>query len=113
EIYVAFIREDLDEIVAVSSNIPEVHVEYLLPRPEIADHLIDLLAGIGQHFRNCALAEVQPMIRALADADKLFDALHGAQNRVDALIAFRRNTGIVRVAGDADLVLVGDGANAI
>ena len=63
--HVAVVMEGLDEVVASAADIAEVHVEDLLARPEIADHVDDFLAGIGQHFRYRPLAEIQPVPRAL------------------------------------------------
>src|SRR5947207_215166 len=63
KIDVALVRIDLHKIVTMSADVSEVNIENLLPRAEVADHIIDLLAGIGQHFRDATLAEVQAIVR--------------------------------------------------
>ena len=45
--------------------------------------------------------------------DELLQAVDGAEHAVHALVAFGRHAGIVRMAGHADLVLVGDRNHAI
>ena len=65
EIDIAFVGVRLDEIVALAADVAEVYVENLLARPELADHVEDLFAGILQHLRYGPLAEVEPVIRAL------------------------------------------------
>src|SRR5260370_23975327 len=44
---VAFVRIDLHNIVTMSADVSEVNIENLLPRAEVADHIIDLLARVG------------------------------------------------------------------
>src|SRR5579885_1525907 len=68
-VHVAVIGEGLLEFADPPFDIAEMHVEDLFPLPEIADHVIDLFAGAIQHLGYCALAEVQPVIRILFDAD--------------------------------------------
>src|SRR6185312_3030397 len=113
EIDVAFIGIGLDEVVAMAPDVAEVDIENLLARSEVADHVIDFLAGIGQHFGDGPLAEVQSVIFAFANRDELLQAIHRAEYGVDALIAFGRHTRIVRVAGHADLILVSDRDDAV
>jgi hypothetical protein len=57
-----FIGRDLRELVTMPSNIAEVHVENLLPRPEVANDFGNLLTGVLAHFRDSTLAEIQPVI---------------------------------------------------
>src|SRR4051812_28173314 len=49
---IALVRIDLHKIVTMPANVPEMNVEDLLPRAEIADHIINFLTWIGQHFRD-------------------------------------------------------------
>jgi hypothetical protein len=45
-----------------------MHVENLLARAEITDHVVDFLARLVQHLRHRALAEVEPVVTALSSA---------------------------------------------
>ena len=59
EIDVALVRVHFHEIVAPPADVAEMHVEDLLARAEIADQVVDFLAGVVEHLGHRALAEVQ------------------------------------------------------
>src|SRR4030088_3138101 len=90
----------------MAANITEMHVEDLVAGTKITDDVVDLGARIREHFRDRALAKIQPMVGALMDAYELLQAVYRAQHPVHALIAFRWHAGIVRVTGHADFVFI-------
>src|SRR4051794_37117931 len=55
---VARIGECLLELQESAVNVSEMHVEDLLPRSEIANHVEDLRSGALEHFRDSSLAEI-------------------------------------------------------
>ena len=106
EIDVAFVGIDFDELIAMPADVAEMNIEDLFARAEVADDIEDFDARIREHLRDCALAEVEPMMGTFVDADKFLEPVDGAQNSGDALISFGRHTRIVRVAGHANLVFI-------
>ena len=60
EIDVAFIREGLDEIVAMAADVAEVDVEDLVAGAEVADDVEDLLAGIGSISETVPWQKLRP-----------------------------------------------------
>ena len=113
EVDITLVGVDLLEIIAVAPDIPEVHIEDLLPRAEIPDHLVNFLPGIVKHFRDCALAKVQTMIGALLDGDESLQPIHGAQHADQSLVAFGRHARIVGMARHPNLVLIGNGNHSL
>src|SRR5690349_21841541 len=91
EIDVTLVRINFLKVVPVAPDVPEVHVEDLLPRTEIPDHIINLAAGICEHLRHCSLAEVQTMIRAFADRDEALQPVDSSEHSVDTLIPLGRD----------------------
>ena len=47
------------------------------------------------------------------NGDEFFEPVDGAENAIHALIALRGHTGVLRMTGHANLVLVGDGDDAL
>jgi len=68
QIDVTTVRVGLHKLVAVPADVTEMHVENLLARAEITDHVVDFLARLVQHLRHRALAEVEPVVTALSSA---------------------------------------------
>ena len=90
-----------------AANVAEVDVEDLLALAEPADHVGDLVGRIVEHLADRSLAEVQPVIGALAHRHEFLQPLHRAEHAGDAAIAGRR-VGVVRVTGEPDAVRLGD-----
>src|SRR5450631_1970043 len=107
KIDIAFIREHLHKLVAMSADIAEVHVEDLLAEAKVSNDVEDLLPRIPQHFRNRSLAKVQTVIRALLDRYELLQTIHRSQYAHNALVTVGRHSRIVRVASNSDLVFGG------
>jgi serine/threonine protein kinase len=63
----------------MSADIATMHVEDLLARAEISNHVEDFLPGIVQHFRDGSLAEIQTVIRVLLDANEFLQTIHCSQ----------------------------------
>src|SRR6185437_3207096 len=98
-------REGLDEIAEMTADIAEMDIEDFFPRTEIVDDIVDFAIRILQHFGNGALAEIEAMVRIFVHGDEFFQAIHAAENGVDAAVALRlRHPGIMRVAGHPYLV---------
>src|SRR5207249_1653996 len=95
-----------------AADVAEVDVEDLAARAEPPDHVVHLLAGLLQHLADRPLAEVQPVIRTLLDADESLQPLDRREHRIDALEAHRQSR-VLRVAGEANLVLLRHGHDAI
>src|SRR5207237_6486958 len=95
-----------------AADVAKVDVEDFLPRPEVADGVEDLLRRILQAFRNRALAEIEAVIGARADLDELLQPLDAAEDAADAAETVGQ-TRVVRMAGDPDLVLLGDRDDAV
>src|ERR1700730_9608250 len=107
EIDVALVWVNLQKIVAVAANVPEMNVEYFLSRSEVTDDVKDFLPGVCQHLRNRSLAEVEAVEFAFLDGDELLQALDGPQHAIDPLISLGWHAGIVRMTSHADLIFVG------
>ena len=70
--------------------------------------------GFSQHLGDRALAEVQAVVRALGDPDEPLQAVDAAEHGLDAAKALAaRHARIVRMAGEADLVLLGHRHDAL
>ncbi len=63
----AVVDEGFAEIQAAAFDVAEVHIEDLLARSEVANHVVDLLAWLFELLRHGALTEVQAVIRAFLD----------------------------------------------
>src|ERR1019366_4617116 len=103
---IALIRKHLDKVVPAPANIAEMDVEYLFARAKVANHIKYLDARILQVLRDGSLAEVQAVVGALLNGDKPLQSVDSAQHALNTLIAFRRNAGVLRMAGHANLVFV-------
>ena len=53
------------------------------------------------------------MVGLLLDGDEVLQSVDGAEDAVDAFVAFGRDAGVLGMAGHADFVLVGDGDDAV
>lgn len=85
EVDIDLVRVELLKIIAVAADVPEVHVEDLIPHTEIPDHVVNFLAGIIQHFWDRTLAEIQPVMRALFDRAEPLQRVRGAQHADQSL----------------------------
>ncbi len=81
EVDVAFIGEGFDEVIAVAADVAEVDVEDLVARAEVTDDVEDLFSGIGEHFGDRALAEVEAVVGALLDRDEALQAIEVPSTR--------------------------------
>src|SRR4051794_32763901 len=86
EVDVALIWIHLYKIVAVTTNVPEMHVEYFLTTSKVANDIEDLRAWILQHLGNRSLAKIQAMVRTLVDANKLLQTINRSQHAIHTLI---------------------------
>src|SRR4030088_268070 len=91
-----------------------MNVEDFPAAAEIANHIEDFPSRILQHFRDRALAKVQPMIRTRMDFDKALQSIYATEHCVDSAEAFvARHSGIVWVASHAHFIFLGYGNHAI
>jgi hypothetical protein len=107
EVDIAFVREDLDKVVAVPTNVAKVYVEDFLARAKKSNHIKYLHCWVLEIFGDGPLAKVKPVVSTLLDGDEFLEPVHGAQHSVYALISFRRHTRILRMAGHSNLALIG------
>ena len=84
-----------------------MHVEGLAALAEPSDHVEDLAGRVVEHLRDRALAEIEPVIRALVHLHESLQPLDRAEHARYAAIAGRR-VGVVRMAGEAELCGSGD-----
>ena len=106
EIDVPAIRECLLKVQKATLDVAKVDVEDLLLATQIADHLVDLLVGILEHFGYRSLAEIEAVVRAGVHVDKAFQSVKTAQHAMDTAEAFHfRHPWIVGVAGHLHLLL--------
>ena len=83
----------------------------LLLFAEVADPFVYILPRILDAFRHAAETQVESVIGALAGLDELGETGVSADDPVNASVAGRQS-GIARMAGHANLVLLGDGNDA-
>src|SRR5580693_1373722 len=107
EVDFAFVREDLDKVVAVAANVAKVHVEDFLACAKISNHIKYLHRWVLEIFGDGSLAKVKPVVSTLLDGNEFLEPVHSAQHSVYALISFRRHTRILRMAGHSNLALIG------
>src|SRR3954465_5149208 len=101
---VAVVDERFLEAQEPAANVSEMHVEDLVARTEVADHVVDFFPRFGQHLADRALAEIEAVIRARTDADKPFEAVNVAEYRLNPSKSFpTRHPGILRVTGHPHL----------
>src|ERR1700722_7165222 len=113
KVNVPFIRIGFDKVVAMAANVAEVHVENLISRAEVANHVEDLSAGVGKHLADGALAKIEAVIGILLNLDEPLDPIDGSENTLYSLITGRGNARIVRMQGHTNLVLAGNGDDPI
>src|SRR3546814_20078007 len=82
------------------------------PRSTLTDTRFPYTTLFRSAFADRADAEIEAVIGVLAHQDELLEAIDGAENAGDAAIA-GRGVGVVRVAGEADLVAGRDGNDAL
>src|SRR5262249_10326943 len=104
----SFVRKHLAEAIAMAANIAEVDIKDLIARSEVANHVKDLLARILKHLGYGALAEIKSVIGAFLDTDEFFQPIYRPEHAIYTLVALRRHAWILRMAGHANLVFVGD-----
>src|SRR5580658_3865824 len=104
---ITFVREDLDEVVAVAANVAKVHVENFLASAKISNHIKYLHRWVLEIFGDGPLAKVKAVVSTLLDGDEFLEPIHGAQHSVYPLISFRRHARILRMAGHSNLALIG------
>ena len=112
-VHVALIGVDLDKVVTVAADVAEVDVEDLVALAKVTDNVVYLLARIGKHFGDSALAKVEAVVGTFLNGDEALQPVDSAKYAVNTLIAFGRDAGVLRVAGHANLVLVGNWDDAI
>src|ERR1019366_6953433 len=84
---ITFVREDLNKVITVSTNVSEMYVEDLLARTEVTDDIKNLHAWILKILRDSSLAEVKPMIGTLPNRDEFLEPVDGAEHAIAALVA--------------------------
>src|SRR2546425_8657638 len=66
-----------------------------------------------EHLRDRALAEIQSVVRACLDGNEFLEAINRAEDGIHTLIAGDGgHARIMRMAGQSDFVLVGNGDHA-
>ena len=101
-VHVALIRERFHEVEPASPDVAKMHVEQFAALAEPADNIKDLAAGIVEHRRNRALAEVEAVIGAFVHQDEALEALDRPHYSRHAAPAGWR-IGIMRMAGETYL----------
>jgi len=92
----------------------EMHVEDLLARSEIADHVKDLLATLLELLGPSPLAEVQAVVRAFPDRHELLGSVGRSQDGIDPAPARAPgHSRILAVTGQPDRVFLGDRNDAL
>src|ERR1035438_7559023 len=76
---ITFVREDLNKVITVSTNVSEMYVEDLLARTEVTDDIKNLHAWILKILRDSSLAEVKSMIGTLPNRDEFLEPVDGAE----------------------------------
>ena len=109
---IPLVREDFDKVADPPADVSEVDVENLVALSEVPDHVVDLFARAVEHLGHRALAEVQAVVLVLVHRDELLEALDGPQHAVHAHVAIGCAR-VVRMAGQPDPVLRGDGHHAL
>src|SRR5262245_21165751 len=111
---IAVVDECFLEIQKPSTDVPEMDVEDLFASAKVADDSEDFFPRFVQHLRHSALAEVQPVIRALFDGYELLETINGTEHgfhspKTDAT----RHSGILRMACQLHFVFFGYWNNAL
>lgn len=75
---VTLVGVDLDEVVAVAADVAEVDVEDLVAGAEVADDVVDLGSGVGEHLGDGSLAEVEAVVGAFFDSDEVLKTVDRA-----------------------------------
>ena len=83
----ALVRPDLLEFIALANDIAEVAEEDLVARAEVADDVGHLVERIFDALGHTAQTQIDAVVGAGADLDKLFETLEAAHHPVDALEA--------------------------
>ena len=107
-VHVAFVRIDLLKIAPFTANVAEMDVENFLTFSQITNHIVNLTIRVLQHLCHAAQTEIQSVVWAFKDRNEFLQPLDSPQHTVDSLEAFRRHAGIVRMAGESNLVLLAD-----
>jgi hypothetical protein len=107
-VHIALIGVYLDKVITAAADVAEVDVEDLVAPAKVADDVVYLVARIGKHFGDRALTKVEAVVWAFLNGDEALQPVDSAKYAVNRLVAFGWDAGVLRVAGHANFVLVGN-----
>src|SRR5215470_4354281 len=83
-VHVPVVRKSFLEAEEPTFDVAEVNIEDLAPAAKVANDVVNIFAGVLEHFGHSSLTKVQSMVLARNDFDEAFKTVNAAEHPVDA-----------------------------